>query len=165
MAQKIKTIIKSNKKIENVVVNLLSKIVIPLILMFGFYIQFHGEVSPGGGFQSGIIFAVAFMMRDMLMSVQNSEDATAALNRLIPNWLALQFAAGGALIYGTTGVLCILLGYSLFDYEAFASTILLGGQIGLTAIEIGVCCTVFGAMMLIYNSFINEMLKRFYKHQ
>ena len=34
----------------------------PLLLIVGFYIIFHGHLTPGGGFQGGVILAVAFFL-------------------------------------------------------------------------------------------------------
>ena len=33
-----------------------SFILVPLILLFALYVQFHGDFGPGGGFQAGAIF-------------------------------------------------------------------------------------------------------------
>ena len=33
-----------------------SHLLIPAILLFALYVQFHGEYGPGGGFQAGVIF-------------------------------------------------------------------------------------------------------------
>ena len=48
-----------NIKDDAVIVNLLSKIILPILLIFGFYVHSHGDYTPGGGFQAGIIFACA----------------------------------------------------------------------------------------------------------
>jgi multicomponent Na+:H+ antiporter subunit B len=34
----------------------------PLLLTIGFYIIFHGHLTPGGGFQGGVILAAAFFL-------------------------------------------------------------------------------------------------------
>ncbi|MBA1330111.1 sodium:proton antiporter [Candidatus Endoriftia persephone str. Guaymas] len=34
----------------------------PLLLVVGFYIIFHGHLTPGGGFQGGVILAAAFFL-------------------------------------------------------------------------------------------------------
>jgi len=34
----------------------------PLLLIVGFYIVFHGHLTPGGGFQGGVILAIAFFL-------------------------------------------------------------------------------------------------------
>lgn len=39
------------------------KVLFPLIVLFGFYIIIHGHLSPGGGFQGGVIIASAFLLK------------------------------------------------------------------------------------------------------
>ena len=51
-----------NIKDDAVIVNLLSKIILPILLIFGFYVHSHGDYTPGGGFQAGIIFACALCL-------------------------------------------------------------------------------------------------------
>ena len=34
---------------------------IPYILLFALYVQFHGDFGPGGGVQAGVIFAAGFI--------------------------------------------------------------------------------------------------------
>ena len=36
-----------------------TKLILPFILLFALYVQFHGEYGPGGGFQAGVIAAAA----------------------------------------------------------------------------------------------------------
>ena len=43
---------------NNVVIKVISALMIPLILIFGLYVQFHGEYSAGGGFQAGTQFTL-----------------------------------------------------------------------------------------------------------
>ena len=38
-----------------------SKIFLPFIILFAFYVQFHGDFGPGGGFQAGVIFAAGIL--------------------------------------------------------------------------------------------------------
>ena len=47
---------------ENLILRVVSKFLIPLILLFGLYVQAHGDYGPGGGFQAGVIFAVGFIL-------------------------------------------------------------------------------------------------------
>ncbi|MEA3315250.1 MAG: MnhB domain-containing protein [Campylobacterota bacterium] len=39
------------------------KVLFPLIVLFGVYIIIHGHLSPGGGFQGGVIIATAFLLK------------------------------------------------------------------------------------------------------
>ena len=47
---------------SHVILRVLSKILIPLIMLFALYVQFHGDYGPGGGFQAGAIFAAAIIL-------------------------------------------------------------------------------------------------------
>ena len=35
-----------------------TKLILPFILLFALYVQFHGDYGPGGGFQAGVIALV-----------------------------------------------------------------------------------------------------------
>ncbi len=47
-------------------------VLFPLIILFGLYIIVHGHLSPGGGFQGGVIIASAFLL--MFLSYGDSYD-------------------------------------------------------------------------------------------
>ena len=49
---------------------IVTKLIIPLILLFGLYVQFHGEYSAGGGFQAGVIFAAGFILYAVIFSLE-----------------------------------------------------------------------------------------------
>ncbi len=44
------------------ILRVVTKLLIPYILLFGFYVQFHGDYGPGGGFQAGVILAAAVIL-------------------------------------------------------------------------------------------------------
>ena len=43
----------------------------PLLLVVGFYIVFHGHLTPGGGFQGGVILAAAFFLAVLARPAQS----------------------------------------------------------------------------------------------
>ena len=47
---------------ETIVLRIVGKALVPFILLFALYVQFHGDYGPGGGFQAGVIFAAAFVL-------------------------------------------------------------------------------------------------------
>ena len=48
--------------INQIILRIAAKLLIPVILLFGLYVQFHGDFGPGGGFQGGVIFGASLIM-------------------------------------------------------------------------------------------------------
>jgi len=48
---------------DNFLLKTAIKVIFPLIVLFGFYIIIHGHLSPGGGFQGGVIIASGFLLQ------------------------------------------------------------------------------------------------------
>ena len=46
----------------HVILKVISKFLVPFIALFAFYVQFHGDFGPGGGFQAGVILAAAVIL-------------------------------------------------------------------------------------------------------
>ena len=44
------------------VLKIVSRFIFPYILIFGFYIIINGDVSPGGGFQGGVVLASSYFL-------------------------------------------------------------------------------------------------------
>jgi multicomponent Na+:H+ antiporter subunit B len=42
---------------NDLILRVIAKLLIPFILLFALYVQFHGDFGPGGGFQAGVILA------------------------------------------------------------------------------------------------------------
>lgn len=84
---------------NNIILKEVSKIIIPFIQIFGFYIIFHGHLSPGGGFAGGTILGASLIIYRI---VYGKEQARSKLNDK-----RLMGSISGALIfYG------VLKGYS-----------------------------------------------------
>jgi multicomponent Na+:H+ antiporter subunit B len=119
---------------------------VPLILLFAFYVQFHGEYSPGGGFQAGALAAAAIILYCLL----EGDD----LGRvLVPEWLLQLMLAGGAMLYGLVGVVCMVLGGNFLDYSVLAASPTSGQHLGLLLIELGVGITVSGVLLTVFHAF------------
>lgn len=125
---------------------IVGKIAIPFILLFAFYVQFHGEYSPGGGFQAGALLAAAMILYSLL------EGQDAAINVIAPGVLKAM-AAGGALLFGSVGVLTMLLGGNFLEYDVLRENGVKAQQLGILVIEAGVGITVAGVLMSVYHAF------------
>ena len=136
---------------DNVVIKIISTLMIPLILIFGLYVQFHGEYSAGGGFQAGVILAASFILYDLVFS---NENFSFKLNTDI----ILNFIATGVALYILVGIFGLLYGGNFLDYSSLSLSddTSSGQKIGIFLVEIGVGLTVCGVMVLIYKMFNNS---------
>ncbi len=122
------------------------RLLIPFIVLFGLYVQFHGEYGPGGGFQAGAIVAAAIILYALL------EGETQAL-RALPLRALTGLVAGGALLFGGVGIAGMLLGGNFLDYSVLASDPIAGQHLGLLLIELGVGITVTGVLLSVFHAF------------
>ena len=56
---------------DNLILKVCTKVLFTPIILFGLYVQFHGDFGPGGGFQAGVIVAAAFILYAMVFSVED----------------------------------------------------------------------------------------------
>lgn len=122
------------------------RLLIPFILLFGLYVQFHGEYGPGGGFQAGAIIAAAVILYALL------EGEDRAL-KVLPRGLLTGLIAGGALLYGAVGLAGIFMGGNFLDYSVLSNNPVTGQQLGILLIEAGVGITVTGVLLSIFHAF------------
>ena len=131
---------------SQVVLRVVAKLLIPFILVFALYVQFHGDYGPGGGFQAGVIIAAAVIFYALIFGLPTAK-------RLVPEWLVETMVALGVLIYAGVGVEGLLLGGNFLDYFVLSHNPVSGQHIGIFLVEVGVCITVSGVMLMIFYLF------------
>lgn len=131
---------------HHLVVRIITKMLIPFILLFALYVQFHGDYGPGGGFQAGVIFSSAIVLYTMLFGLS-------AARKVINQGFTQLMAAFGVLIYGCVGIASLMNGGNFFDYNVLASDPVAGQHIGILLIEWGVGITVAAIMIIIFFNF------------
>jgi len=131
---------------HHLVPQVVGRLLIPFILLFALYVQFHGEYGPGGGFQAGAIFAAAIILYALI------EGEREALT-VIPPRMLMWMMSGGALLYGGVGIVTMLLGGNFLEYGVLADDPVTGQQVGIIIIELGVGITVAGVLLAIYHAF------------
>ena len=136
-----------------IVLRVVAKFSIPFIMLYAFYVQLHGEYSPGGGFQAGVIFASAFILFCLIYGLKDSLKIL-NINELITT------ACFGVLFYIGTGFVTLFKGSNFLDYDILHQNKITGQHIGITVIELGVGITVFAAMLLIFYLFLNRLEER-----
>lgn len=127
----------------NVILRTSAKPLVPFIMVFALYVQFHGDFGPGGGFQAGVIFAAGVVLYALVYGPDEAQKIFTGrrLEALI---------AGGVLLYGGIGVACIALGGNFLEYNVLAHDPAHGQHWGIFFIELGVGITVTGVMTILF---------------
>ncbi|WGI17499.1 MnhB domain-containing protein [Methanonatronarchaeum sp. AMET-Sl] len=102
----------SSEIMENeVIVENVSRLLIPVIMLFGAYVIGHGHVSHGGGFQGGVIVSAAFVLYILVYGLEKGRGfANQTVRRLMES--------GGTLIFIIAGMAAIIWGGNFLEYPA-----------------------------------------------
>lgn len=130
----------------DVVLRVGAKVIIPVILLFGLYVQIHGKYSPGGGFQAGIVVAAAIVLYALIFGLDTAQ-------RAVPPLAVHVLSAAGALLFLAVGVWGMFAGGEFLEYKVLASDPQLGEKIGITLVELGVGITVSSVVISLFYSF------------
>ena len=128
---------------DMIVLRVVSKILISPILLYAFYVQFHGDFGPGGGFQAGVIFAAAFILYALVFGVETAKA-------VVPMWVLRVFLSLGLMIYAGVGVVSVVMGGNFLDYNVLSHDPVHGQHLGILLIEAGVGITVAAVMITIF---------------
>ncbi|MDT8437631.1 MAG: Na(+)/H(+) antiporter subunit B [Wenzhouxiangellaceae bacterium] len=131
---------------SNSILRVITHLLIPFILLFALYIQFHGEYSPGGGFQAGVVFAAGWILFALVYGLD------AAL-LVIPERVQFILACLGALLYSFIGILGVVLGGRFLDFSVLLDSPQAAQQAGIILVEFGVGVTVATVSMLFFTFF------------
>ncbi len=131
---------------EKAILRVVSKALVPFIMLYALYVQFHGDFGPGGGFQAGVIFGAGIILHGLIFGLADAE-------RVVPPKVVDTMLAIGLMLYAGTGVACLLMGGAFLDYKVLAHDPLHGLHYGLLLIEGGVGITVTAAITTIFYHF------------
>ena len=131
---------------HHLILRVIVKLLVATIILFALYVLFHGEYSPGGGFQAGVIFASAFTLYGVVIGVD-------VVERIVPPKVLIVLACVGVLIYSGVGILTLLLGGNFLEYAAISENVKTAQQIGIMLVEVGVGITVGAVMIIIFVAF------------
>ncbi len=132
---------------ELLVLRVAAKLLIPFILLFALYVQWHGDYGPGGGFQAGVIFAAGLVLYGLVFGI-------AAVQRVAPPRVVESLIAVGVLIFAGTGVLTMLRGGNFLEYSVLSPEHPTHGQHwGILLVELGVGTAVAAVVITIFYAF------------
>ena len=127
---------------EHLVLRVVSKLLIPPILLFALYVQMHGDYGPGGGFQAGVIFGAGLILYGLVFGTQ-------AVRAVAP---PRPWSSSPVLACCSTrvGVASMIGGGEFLEYGALAADATHGNHVGIIIIEIGVGVTVAAVMTIVF---------------
>ena len=131
------------------ILRVVAKLLMPPIMLFALYVQFHGDYGPGGGFQAGVIFGAAYILYGLIFGVRR-------LQKIVLPIVIRTCAAGGVLLYAGVGVVSLLLGGNFLDYNVLAKDPVQGQHLGIMIIELGVGTTVAATMIMLFYAFASR---------
>lgn len=139
---------------SNKIIRCVTLFFLPYIFLYSVYVQLNGEVSPGGGFQAGVIFSSALIAYDLICS-ENKLTKCFSVDSLI-------FIAGiGVVIYIFVGLISLLFDNNFLNYYSFkyfTNDKFTAQYWGIFIVEIGIGLDVAAVMYLIYSSFSSDKL-------
>ncbi|MCW8826520.1 MAG: Na(+)/H(+) antiporter subunit B, partial [Gammaproteobacteria bacterium] len=109
---------------HNLILRVVSKSLIPLIIVFALYVQFHGDFGPGGGFQAGVIMSSALILYALVFGLDAAEQ-------VIPPKILRLLASLGVIIYAGVGIITLFLGGNYLNYSVLASSPIAGQHLGI----------------------------------
>lgn len=131
-------------KENDVVLRTITKIVVFILLTFGFYLFLAGHNNPGGGFIGGLIFSSAFLLMFLAFDVKQ------VLVSLPIDFRILMII--GSLVSFTMAIIPMFFGKPfLYQAEAYVTLPILG-EVHLTTItvfEAGIVLAVVGVVVTV----------------
>jgi multicomponent Na+:H+ antiporter subunit B len=130
----------------------LSLALIPMLIALGAYVVLHGALTPGGGFQGGVVLAagpIAMLIAGRYM----------ALKSVAPHWALEALDAIGACAYalfGLGGLLFASVYFKNFLPLGIPGHLLSAGFMPLNSIAVGL--EVTGGFLLIWTTFLDQAL-------
>ena len=132
----------------------LGAVLVGPVLLLGVYVVVHGALTPGGGFQGGVILAGALLL-------VYAAGQVAAVQRVRPVALVEVADAVGAASYMLVAVAGLVFGVAAMDNVLPTGTtgsLLSGGTVPVLSVAVGV--EVTAAVTLILSELVDQMMLR-----
>jgi multicomponent Na+:H+ antiporter subunit B len=132
----------------------LGAVLVGPVLLLGVYVVVHGALTPGGGFQGGVILAGALLL-------VYAAGQVAAVQRVRPVSMVEVADAVGAASYTLIAVAGLVFGIAVMDNVlpfGTAGSLLSGGIVPVLSVGVGV--EVTAAVTLILSELVDQMMLR-----
>ncbi len=140
---------------EHIVTRRVSKFITPFIQLFALYVIAHGDISPGGGFQGGVIIGASVILYVIAFGMKAGRTRVSEILTDFMN-------STGVMIYAGIGVACLIMGGAYLEYAKLAGSAGMGhgshaehalhlaSHLGIYGIEIGIGMAVASVMITIF---------------
>lgn len=132
---------------NSLVLEITYRFMAPVFVVYALYVLLHGEYSPGGGFQAGVIFAFSVLINRTL----NPNKEISSKSRFV----LIACAGLGAFFYACVGIATIIGGGNFLEYTALPLFWIHPVErhvAGILLIEIGVTVGVMCTIISIFDS-------------
>lgn len=130
---------------KSIIVKTFGRALAPFILMYGIYLMLFGPVSPGGGFQAGVVLASAVI----LVLVTHGKEKVEKLTKNI-EW----FDSFGAFVFLIFGSLGIIIGGSFFV------NLTPNSMASLVFLDVIIAMKVFAGVVVLSLFFFNQGVEK-----
>jgi multicomponent Na+:H+ antiporter subunit B len=140
---------------ESIIVDVVTRVMVPIIQIFAFYVIFHGHYSPGGGFQGGALLAGSVLLQRVVFGRDRSQGGFSSR-------LGIPFGIVGVFLFLGTGLWAQLNGGNFLQYDAlpFALDPVMLRNTGILLVEIGVGFAVMGILISIFDDLVEGGLRQ-----
>jgi multicomponent Na+:H+ antiporter subunit B len=126
----------------------------PFILMYGLYVILHGEVSPGGGFQGGVVIGTAYILYTLVFGLEEGQ------HQAPPRYITLANTVG-PLLFVTAGLWGVVTGYTFLANKVVNLTPhgelgTMFGSLSLLLINLGIGLAVSSVILGCFFAFLDR---------
>ncbi|MCL0038652.1 sodium:proton antiporter [Dehalococcoidia bacterium] len=114
-----------------IVIQTVARVLVPFLQLFGLYIIVHGPVSPGGGFQGGVIVGASMILLALSYDLSSAETK-------VSHKVRIAMDSTGALLFAGMGLLCLLAGGVFLEYGVIPLPMAMAEVRGLMILLVGV---------------------------
>lgn len=119
-----------------------TRFLLPLLLLFSFFLLYRGHNEPGGGFVGGLVASAAFALYTIAFTVREARQMLRASPRLL---IGL-----GLLIAGASGLIAVAMGHPFMTGMWLPWELPALGKLGTPLLfDIGVYFVVVGVVLMI----------------
>ncbi len=145
---------KEDKGDRSIVIETISRLMLPFIQLFSMYVIIHATCGPGGGFQGGVVFGSSVILYIITFSLTDGRKRFPELVNIVLN-------SCGLYIYVGIGLLSILFSagaaqYLNYGFIPFTGHFEENRALGIELVEIGIGLIVMATVASIFFNLVHK---------